>query len=51
MGEKRDGYYCLRSLIFCQLLYEWTSGDWCAHVIVCVYVYVCVCCSIGDNGN
>ena len=51
MGEKRDsdGYYCLRSLIFCQLLYEWTSGDWYAHVIVCVCM--CVCCSIGDNGN
>ena len=29
-------------LIFCELLYEWTSGDWCAHVIVCV----CVCASI-----
>ena len=23
------------------VVFEWTSGDWCAHVIVCVCVYVC----------
>ena len=22
---------------------EWTSGDWCAHVTLCVCVCVCVC--------
>ena len=25
------------------VVFEWTSGVWCAHVIVCVCVCVCVC--------
>ena len=24
------------------VVFEWTSGDWCAHVSVCVCVCVCV---------
>ena len=41
LGGRKDRLrlVLLFEIINILLLYEWTSGDWCAHVIVCV----CVC--------